>query len=96
MKVNSFFDHTGCLTIKCLDAKKADELRQLSIYLGLNLKKSGVSTLLAPNIAKKSLDSQFTDADCLGVPYTAVLNESTLEDGILGLRSIETTLEVFT
>jgi len=77
-----------------IDAKKADELRQLSIYLGLNLKKSGISTLIAPNIAKKSLDSQFTELDCLGVPYTAVLNESTLEDGIVGLRSIETTLEV--
>lgn len=50
--------------------------------------------MIAPNIAKKSLESQFTDFDCLGIPYTAVLNESTLEDGILGLRSIETTLEV--
>ena len=45
-------------------------------------------------MAKKSLESQFTDSDCLGVPYIAVLNESTLEDGIIGLRSIETTLEV--
>lgn len=77
-----------------IDAKKADELRQLSIYLGLNLKKTGVSTLIAPNIGKKSLESQFTDSDCLGIPYTAVLSESTLEDGIVGLRSIETTLEV--
>lgn len=77
-----------------IDAKKAEELRQLSIYLGLNLKKAAVSTLLAPNIAKKSLDLQFTDADCLGIPYTIVLNESTLDDGIAGLRSIETTLEV--
>ncbi|KAL5233152.1 hypothetical protein ACI65C_000562 [Semiaphis heraclei] len=76
-----------------LNAKKADELRQLSIYLGLNLKKSGVSTLITPNMAKKSLESQFTDSDCLGIPYIAVLNESTLEDGIVGLRSIETTLE---
>ncbi|XP_050425367.1 DNA polymerase subunit gamma-2, mitochondrial-like isoform X4 [Adelges cooleyi] len=59
----------------------------------LGLKKSGVSTLLAPNIAKKSLETQFTDADCLGIPYTAVLSESTLENGIMGLRSIETTLE---
>lgn len=61
----------------------------------MKLKKTGVSTLIAPNIAKKSLESQFTDVDCLGIPYTAVLNESTLEDGILGLRSIETTLEVW-
>lgn len=45
-------------------------------------------------MAKKSLESQFTDSDCLGIPYIAVLNESTLEDGIVGLRSIETTLEV--
>jgi len=62
--------------------------------LGLSLKKSGISTLITPYLAKKSLESQFTDSDCLGIPYTAVLNESTLEDGILGLRSIETTLEV--
>lgn len=77
-----------------IDAKKLDELRQLSIYLGLNLKKTGVSTLISPNIGKKSLESQFTDSDGLGIPYTAVLSESTLEDGIVGLRSIETTLEV--
>lgn len=83
-----------CFKKQFLDAKKADELRQLSVYLGLSLKKSGVSTFIAPNIAKKSLETQFTDADCLGIPYTAVLNESTLDDGILGLRSIETTLEV--
>lgn len=76
------------------DAKKAEELKQLSIYLGLSLKKSGVSTLISPNLAKKSLELQFVDSDCLGVPYTAVLNETTLENGILGLRSIETTLEV--
>ncbi|XP_050523559.1 DNA polymerase subunit gamma-2, mitochondrial [Daktulosphaira vitifoliae] len=75
------------------NAKKADELRQLSVYLGLGLKKAGVSTLLSPNIAKKTLDSQFIDADCLGIPYTAVLTESTLDNGIIGLRSIETTLE---
>lgn len=78
----------------CVDAKKADELRQLSVYLGLNLKKSGVSTLILPNTAKKSLESQFTDLDSLGIPYTAILNDSTLDDGIVGLRSIETTLEV--
>lgn len=58
------------------------------------MKKAGVSTLISPNIAKKSLESQFTDSDCLGIPYTAVLSESTLDDGIIGLRSIETTLEV--
>ncbi|VVC44256.1 Anticodon-binding [Cinara cedri] len=75
------------------NAKKADELKQLSVYLGQSLKKSGVSTLISPNLAKKSLESQFVDSDCLGVPYTAVLNETTLENGILGLRSIETTLE---
>lgn len=55
-----------------------------------------MSTLIAPNIAKKSLETQFSDADCLGIPYIAVLNDSTLDDGILGLRSIETTLEVWT
>lgn len=54
----------------------------------------GISTLLLPDVARKSLESQFARNDELGIPYTAVLNDTSLKNGIVGLRSRDTTLKV--
>nr|CAD7407973.1 unnamed protein product [Timema cristinae] len=71
----------------------SEELSQLATYLTRQLRKAGVSTLLLPDVAKRSQESQFLRNDEMGVPYTAVLNDNTLKTGILVLRSRETTLK---
>nr|CAD7430890.1 unnamed protein product [Timema monikensis] len=76
-----------------LASATSEELSQLATYLTRQLRKAGVSTLLLPDVAKRSQESQFLRNDEMGVPYTAVLNDNTLKTGILGLRSRETTLK---
>lgn len=78
-----------------LDSSMADEIRQLAEFLSQGLHKNGLPTLLPnTNLAKKSLESQLALNDAMGIPYTVVLSSSTLQNGIAGLRSRETTLEV--
>ncbi|XP_069692338.1 DNA polymerase subunit gamma-2, mitochondrial isoform X2 [Periplaneta americana] len=74
-------------------ASTGEELSQLSLYLTKQLRIAGVSTLLLPDVAKKSLEAQFARNDELGIPYTIVLNDATLKNGIIGLRSRDTTLK---
>ncbi|XP_068084430.1 DNA polymerase subunit gamma-2, mitochondrial [Anabrus simplex] len=74
-------------------ASVSEELSQLALYLTRELRSCGILTLLLPDVAKKSLESQFIRNDELGIPYTAVLNDSSLKTGIIGLRSRDTTLK---
>ncbi|CAH0387948.1 unnamed protein product [Bemisia tabaci] len=71
----------------------ADNLYELSEHVGRNLRKSGISTLIKQDLGKKSFESQIAKNDALGIPFTIVLRESTLTDGMVGVRSRETTLE---
>lgn len=75
------------------NASIGEELSQLSLYLTKQLRSVGISTLLLPDVAKKSQESQFSRNDELGIPYTVVLNDATLKNGILALRSRDTTLK---
>lgn len=77
-----------------VDASVGEELSQLAFYLAKQIRGKGISTLLLPDLAKKSLESQFLRNDELGIPYTVVINDSTLKNGIIGLRSRDTTLKV--
>jgi Glycyl-tRNA synthetase (class II) len=88
-----------CVVVKLLcsyftDASIGEELSQLSLYLTKQLQNVGISTLLLPDVAKKSQESLFSRNDELGIPYTVVLNDATLKNGILALRSRDTTLKV--
>ena len=75
-------------------ASVGEELSELSLYLTKQLRNIGISTLLLPDVAKKSLESQFARNDEMGIPYTVVLNDATLRNGIVGMRSRDTTLKV--
>ncbi|XP_063240426.1 DNA polymerase subunit gamma-2, mitochondrial [Bacillus rossius redtenbacheri] len=72
---------------------EGEELGRLAAYLARLLRQAGVSVLVLPDCASKSLESQFARNDALGVPYTAVLNAATLRTGVLGLRGRDTTLK---
>jgi len=82
------------LCSRSTDASVGEELSQLSLYLTKQLQNVGISTLLLPDVAKKSQESQFSRNDELGIPYTVVLNDATLKNGILALRNRDTTLKV--
>ncbi|KAJ9584663.1 hypothetical protein L9F63_020988 [Diploptera punctata] len=74
-------------------ATVGEELSELSLFLTKQLRNAGISTLLLPDVARKSLESQFARNDELGIPYTIVLNDATLRNGIVGMRSRDTTLK---
>ncbi|KAF2882739.1 hypothetical protein ILUMI_23472 [Ignelater luminosus] len=74
-------------------AAVTEELSQLALYLCRKLRSDHISSLLLPSATKNSLESQYRHYDQLGIPYTVVLNENTLKNGIAFLRSRDTTLK---
>lgn len=70
------------------------EMSELAVYVCKQLRTKHVSCLLLPSALEDSLEEQYYQYDELGVPYTIVLNESTLKDGLAHLRSRDTTLLV--
>ncbi|VEN62257.1 unnamed protein product [Callosobruchus maculatus] len=75
------------------NAASVSELSDLALYLSRQLRTHHISSLLLPSASKLGLETQYKQYDELGVPYTAVLNDNTLKDGILQLRSRDTTLK---
>uniref|UniRef100_A0A1B6LUF5 Anticodon-binding domain-containing protein n=1 Tax=Graphocephala atropunctata TaxID=36148 RepID=A0A1B6LUF5_9HEMI len=73
---------------------RVEELGQLATYVCLDLRKEGVHTLFTPGSrSKKSIDAQFGVHDSIGIPYTVVVTGESLTNGIMGLRSRDTTLQ---
>lgn len=62
----------------------------------LELRKEGISCLLpvTPPFGTTDLESQLVRSNTLAIPYTAVLTSDSLQTGIFGLYSRETTLQV--
>ncbi|KAF5288462.1 hypothetical protein FQR65_LT02114 [Abscondita terminalis] len=70
-----------------------EELGSLALYLCKQLRAEHISSLLLPTATRHTLDLQWNQYDQLGIPYTVVLNEGTLKNGISLLRSRDTTLK---
>ncbi|KAK3930360.1 DNA polymerase subunit gamma-2, mitochondrial [Frankliniella fusca] len=79
--------------INLTDLTVADRLLDVAKHLSRSLRQNGLSTLFLPDILKKSHDSQLVRNDEMGIPFTIVLSDSTLNDGIIWLYSRETTLK---
>ncbi|KAK5640978.1 hypothetical protein RI129_009525 [Pyrocoelia pectoralis] len=79
--------------ISATKSETLEELSLLALYLCRQLRDDHVSCLLLPSTIKTTLESQWPHYDELGVPYTVVLNENTLKNGISLLRSRDTTLK---
>lgn len=79
-------------TVNASNEKISEDLKMLAVYLTQELKKAGIYTLSSVP-AQKSVEDEFLLHDTLGIPFTVVLNEATLSDGVLGIRSRETTLQ---
>lgn len=71
------------------------QLSELALVLARRIRKIGIASLLLPDAGKRSLESSFLRADGFGIPYSVVLNDKTLSDGILGIRNRDTTLKVW-
>lgn len=71
-----------------------EQLKQLAQYLAKQLRTKKVATLLLPSAQRDSLEVQWNRFDQMGVPYQVLLNERTLKNGIVQLRSRDTTLKV--
>lgn len=71
-----------------------EQLQQLAQYLGKQLRAKKISTLFLPSAHRDTLEVQWNRYDEMGIPYHLLLNEKTLRNGILHLRSRDTTLKV--
>lgn len=71
------------------------QLLDLSHLIMLELRKEGISCLLpvSPPFGTTDLESQLSHSNALAIPYTAVLTFDSLQNGIFGLYSRETTLQ---
>ncbi|GLV46022.1 DNA polymerase gamma subunit 2 [Carabus blaptoides fortunei] len=79
--------------ISTSNAANTEELNELALYLCKQLRVNNVSVLLLPTASRISLDSQWCQYDQLGIPYSILLNDSTLKNGIANLRSRDTKLK---
>nr|XP_022916848.1 DNA polymerase subunit gamma-2, mitochondrial isoform X1 [Onthophagus taurus]XP_022916849.1 DNA polymerase subunit gamma-2, mitochondrial isoform X2 [Onthophagus taurus] len=70
-----------------------EDLLQLAIFISKQLREHNISCLLLPKAGKDSLEEQWMFYDCLGIPYNVILTDETLKNGIVQLRSRDTTLK---
>ncbi|KAK7788801.1 hypothetical protein R5R35_010912 [Gryllus longicercus] len=85
--------YKASFSISSSTTSTCSDLCELAEFLTKQLRSVGISTLLLPDASKKSLESQFVRNDEIGIPYTVVMNDSTLKNGIIALRSRDTTLK---
>ena len=77
-----------------ITSDNVQNLKELTLLLAKKIKQLGIPVLLLPDIGQITIEKHLIRNDALGIPYTIILNNSTLKDGIITLRSRDTTLEV--
>lgn len=73
-----------------------NDLEDLCLHINYVLTRSGLRLMQENMIFTESsskLDEQLNKCDSLGIPYAVIIDESTLLNGLLKLRSRDTTLE---
>ncbi|XP_077980683.1 DNA polymerase subunit gamma-2, mitochondrial-like [Glandiceps talaboti] len=78
--------------VAVVPVKNTRDLREISEHLARDLRKAGVNTLYVCE-PQTSLEQQFIRFDEMGVPFTVVINEKTLKNGIIAMRNRDTTLK---
>ncbi|XP_016989672.1 DNA polymerase subunit gamma-2, mitochondrial [Drosophila rhopaloa] len=84
--------------ITCLESEPelSEDLADLCLHLKHVINHAGLRLCQGTGFASTKDDSQLTeqllDSDMLGVPYTLVLNDQTLKNGLMQLRSRDTRL----
>lgn len=75
-------------------SKSTDDLIDLAWFLCRDLRAHHISCLFLPTASKFTLEVQWRQYDQMGIPYCVLLNDDSLKNGIVLLRSRETTLKV--
>lgn len=71
------------------------ELMDLATYILLKLKQAGIDVLQQTESIVRNTDGlteKFNAVDQIGVPYTIVLNDESLKNGLMQLRNRDTTI----
>ncbi|XP_013396698.1 DNA polymerase subunit gamma-2, mitochondrial isoform X2 [Lingula anatina] len=66
------------------------EMREVADYVGLLLSESGIMAL---HLKESTLDSIYTKMDESGIPYCVIIDEKTFINGVVSLRSRDTSLK---
>lgn len=79
--------------VNTTDSSSTARLLDVAKHLSRTMRQNGLTTLLLPDTTKKAQDSQLTQHDEMGIPFTVIVSDSTLSNGIIHLYSRETTLQ---
>ncbi|GBO36377.1 hypothetical protein AVEN_83705-1 [Araneus ventricosus] len=83
------------LAVEETDADNLKKLKNVISHLTKELKQTGVDILPESDFkSNETIKTTFERCDEMGIPYIIVLNENSLQTGIAGLRSRDTTLQV--
>lgn len=72
-----------------------ENLKDLATLLSKKIRKNGIPVLNLPDSCRVNVEAQYARNDAFGIPYTIFLNDATLNDGIIYIRSRDTTLKVY-
>lgn len=74
-----------------ISGSRTREVKEIANHLLEELKKTGLDTLDFDDVC--SLESQIVRNDEMGIPFTVIVNDNTLETGIVSCRNRDTTLK---
>lgn len=84
-----------CVCRSFADASFHRELEELAKYITMMLNKCRVSIFNLKNSTfsiQSDLERKFTEMDAIGIPYGLILDENSLQNGVMKLRCRDTTL----
>ncbi|XP_071128292.1 DNA polymerase subunit gamma-2, mitochondrial-like [Mytilus edulis] len=79
------------LSIVSSSKSRSNEIQEVASYLNKDLRNAGIDVFHAKD--SLSVEDQFIRNDMMGLPYTAILSEGTLDSGTIELRNKDTTLK---
>ncbi|CAC5378636.1 POLG2 [Mytilus coruscus] len=79
------------LSIVSSSKSRSNEIQEVASYINKDLRNVGIDVFHAKD--SLSVEDQFIRNDMMGLPYTAILSEGTLESGTIELRNKDTTLK---
>ncbi|CAL1266963.1 unnamed protein product [Larinioides sclopetarius] len=83
------------LAVEETDTENLKKLKDVISHLTKELKQTGVDIIPESDLkSNETIKTTFERCDEMGIPYIIVLNENSLQTGIAGLRSRDTTLQL--
>lgn len=80
------------VALVCNGTKATTHIREVADHLATELRQAGL-TVLDLQDTTSPMETQYTMFDEMGVPWTTVLNDVTIKNGLVLLRSRDTTIK---